>query len=114
MHFAFLGATKDYIGVLVSNSGDRPGSLQGARLHASGDSTGPSVLLAIVGLASNATQIIDAGANTQVNFSKGSDFNFYSKGTCAITLFYKNFVGPERDTTLEAPCSNFYPFFVPH
>lgn len=71
------------------------------------------VELAITGLAFNATQIISAGANTQVNFYKRRIISLVSlqEGKCVITLSYKNFADPQQDETLDSPCSELTAFF---
>jgi hypothetical protein len=102
LSFTYLGATDDYIGILISNSGNRPGSVRFATLQMlepngspikgrgpDGSLTDLAVSLKIAGLASNATEIIGPGANTQANFYKASEgiFSFFLKRDAPSNYF---------------------------
>jgi predicted nucleic acid-binding Zn ribbon protein len=108
LSFAYLGATEDSIGILVSNSGNRPGAVRYATLQGSSSDL---IHLGVYASGFRATQIVGAGENIEVDFYKRDRSKIDPiGGDCIITVVYKNFVGPPEETTLKAPCLNFRAF----
>lgn len=111
LSFSYTGATEDYIGVLVSNSGIRPGTLKSASLAREGF---PLIPLHIVGLAFNATEIINAGANRQVNFYARRnpmhlDTEAMTKNkVCNIEIKFKEFLGKSSTQNVSANCDELF------
>lgn len=90
---AITEATGSLIGIVVFNSGNRPGGVSGANL--AGD-TFPVLALNREGVTSQASYIVDPGKGVQINFTPvptpGINIDeMYKAKTCKLTIYVTEF-----------------------